>query len=100
MDTPQISETWPIHERPGWQAVELDNGDVYATRRNTCPARTYTHRLFEDVLADIDSIEQGVLRPYYSADTGRCECGAPIPCTAPRFGGRHVPPEIWLAGLE
>jgi len=26
----------------------------------------------------------------------RCSCGAPIECTAPKFGGRHVPPEIWM----
>jgi len=33
---------------------------------------------------------------YYSNETGRCSCGAPVPCTAPKFGGQHVPPEIWL----
>ena len=24
-----------------------------------------------------------------------CECGAPEPCIAPRFGGQHVAPEVW-----
>lgn len=26
----------------------------------------------------------------------RCSCGAPEPCTAPRYGGQHVPEEIWM----
>ena len=30
-------------------------------------------------------------------ESDRCSCGAPEPCLAPRYGGRHVPPEIWLA---
>lgn len=33
---------------------------------------------------------------YYAEETGRCSCGAPEVCTAPRFGGEHVPPEVWL----
>lgn len=33
---------------------------------------------------------------YYAADTGRCSCGALEPCLAPRWGGRHVPPEVWV----
>lgn len=33
---------------------------------------------------------------YYAKDTGRCVCGAPEPCLAPKFGGEHVRPEVWL----
>lgn len=44
-----------------------------------------------------DTIEcADALIAYYAADTGRCVCGAPEPCLAPKFGGEHVPPEVWL----
>jgi hypothetical protein len=33
---------------------------------------------------------------YYADETGRCSCGAPEPCLAPKWGGQHVPPEVWL----
>lgn len=28
-------------------------------------------------------------------DEERCSCGAPEPCMAPRYGGQHVPREVW-----
>jgi hypothetical protein len=33
---------------------------------------------------------------YYAAETGRCTCGAPEPCLAPKYGGEHVPAWVWL----
>lgn len=45
----------------------------------------------------VDSIGcADALIAYYAEDTGRCVCGAPEPCIAPRFGGQHVPPEVWV----
>jgi len=31
-----------------------------------------------------------------NSNTERCSCGAPEPCLAPRFGGEHVPREVWI----
>ena len=74
---------------------QLENVARYAQQRRRfeladklAVARLECARTADLEAADIDDEE--------APETGRCVCGAPESCTAPRFGGQHVPPEVWL----
>jgi hypothetical protein len=62
------------------------------TEQSACPRCGVPGETHTDVTDCADA-----LIAYYAAETGRCSCGAPEPCVAPRFGGQHVPPSTWLA---
>jgi len=76
-DSRRPHEDRQFHERP---------------RGCNCPRCGLPGEIHTDVVDCADA-----LIAYYAPATGRCSCGAPEPCFAPRFGGQHVPPEIWLA---
>lgn len=54
----------------------------------------------DDIIECADALiaYYGPRTALYTPQAGPCSCGAPEPCVAPRFGGQHVPPSVWLRG--